>query len=76
MTKVTVANAEVKLSNTTASAKIVVSGPTTANHEKRRLVDAIATPPIIKPRTIPNLALKTPARREKIIVTHHPTNLE
>jgi len=75
-TNATVENAVVKLSTIIVAKNRVSLGPALAIHANIRLLAAIAIPPIINPRTIPNLTLKILPNKVKNIVAPQPISLE
>ena len=75
-TNATVEKAVVKLSTIIVARNRVSLGPVLAIHANIRLLPAIAIPPIISPRTMPNFTLKILPSKVKKIVAPQPINLE
>ena len=75
-TKATVENAVVKLSTMMVAKKRCSFGPIDAIQANIKLLADIVTPPIISPRTIPNLTLTILPIKVNKVVKPHPISLE
>ena len=75
-TNATVEKAVVKLSTIIVARNRVSLGPALAIHANIRLLPAIAIPPIMSPRTIPNFTLKTLPSKVKNMVAPQPISFE